>query len=444
MERFQFATSPDGVRIAISTLGSGPPAVMIPFWFSFMPTERQTPAAARAFFDGVLPGRLQVYYDKRGIGLSERNPPDFSLDALVSDLETVTDFLGLSEFVLFGPGDGGCVAVAYAARHPERVSHLVLYGAYRSLEGTAPLLEGLLALMSVDWDLAAQAIAQVANPSAELEARNAIAPVIKSATACEDGIRMLRHALAFDVTPYLPRIRTPTLVMHRRGDRVVPFEAGRELAALIPTARFVPLDGDSHTFVLGDIAQIVDAVAAFLPTPEPEGQQPLPPAAGPVTILFTDMEGSTALTQLLGDQKAQEILRTHNQIVRECVQAHGGSIVKTTGDGFMASFPSAGRALECAIAIQKGLSQHSAAHPDIPIRVRIGVNAGEPVAEEADLFGTAVQAAARICAHALPGQILAADVVRQLAAGKGFHFVDQGEAKLKGFQEPYRLYEVMC
>jgi class 3 adenylate cyclase/pimeloyl-ACP methyl ester carboxylesterase len=443
MARFQFATSPDGVRIAISTLGSGPPVVMIPFWFSYMPVERQMPTA-RAFFESLFPGRLHVYYDKRGIGLSDRSPPKFSLDALVSDLETVVDFLGLSQFVLWGPGDGGCVAMTYAARHPERVSHLVLYATYRSLEADAPLLEAIVPLMDIEWDLAAQALAQLANPSADPEARNVIAAVIRSATAREDAVRMLRDAVAFDVTHYLPEIRTPTLVLHRRGDRVVPFQSGRELAALIPTARFVPLDGDSHTFVLGDIAPIADAVTTFVPTVEPEGEQPPTPAAGPITILFTDIEGSTALTQLLGDQGAQEVLRTHNQIVRQCVQAHGGSIVKTTGDGFMASFPSVGRALECATAIQKALAQHNATHSDTPIHVRIGLNAGEPVAEDQDLFGTAVQAAARICANALPGQILAADVVRQLAAGKGFQFVDRGETMLKGFKEPCRLYEVVC
>lgn len=228
MERFQFATSPDSVRIAISTLGSGPPVLMVPFWFSFMPIERQMPAA-RAFFDGAFPGRLQVYYDKRGIGLSDRGPPQFSLDALVSDLETVADFLGVPLFVLWGPGDGGCVAMAYAAKHPERVSHLILYGAYRSLQSDAPLLEAIVPLMGIEWDLAAQAIAQLANPSADPEARSAIAAVIKSATSREDAVRMLREAIAFDVTSYIPQIRTPTLVLHRRGDRVVPFEAGREL-----------------------------------------------------------------------------------------------------------------------------------------------------------------------------------------------------------------------
>jgi class 3 adenylate cyclase/pimeloyl-ACP methyl ester carboxylesterase len=442
MERFQFATSPDGVRIAMSTLGAGTPVVLIPFWFSFMPVERQMPAA-RAFFDSAFPGRLQVYYDKRGIGLSDRNPPDFSLDALVSDLETVIDFLGLEKPVLWGPGDGGCVALAYAARHPERVSHLVLYGTYRSLESVAPLLEALAALISVEWDLAAQAIAQLANPSVPLEARNAIASVIKSSATSEDTVRMLRQAVSFDVTPFLAQIQTPTLILHRRGDRVVPFEAGRELAALISTARFVPLDGDSHTFILGDINPIVDEVTAFLPATEAKAPQAPPLGTGPITILFTDMESSTTLTQRLGDQGAQAVLRSHNQIVRDCLQAHDGSIVKTTGDGFMASFASASRALECAIAIQRDLAQHDAEHPDTPIHIRIGLNAGEPVAEEEDLFGTAVQAAARICAHARPCQILAADVVRQLAAGKGFRFTDRGQTHLKGLEGRHRLHEVL-
>jgi class 3 adenylate cyclase len=442
MERFQFATSPDGVRIALSTLGEGPAVIMIPFWFSYMPIERQLPPA-RAFFDSVFPGRLHVYYDKRGVGLSDRNPADFSLDALVSDLESVADSLGLSEFVLWGPGDGGCVAIAYGARHPERVSHLVLYGAYRSLEGVAPLLEALVALIDVEWDLATQAIAELANPGVDLEARSAIAAIIKSATSSEDAVRMLRHAVAFDVTPFLGQIQAPTLVMHRRADRVVPFEAGRELAALIPTARFVPLDGDCHTFVLGDAAPIVDAVTAFLPVVEARGEQPLPPATGLVTILFTDMEGSTTLTQCLGDAAAQEILRVHNQIIRDCLETHGGSIIKFTGDGFMASFSSASASVECAIAIQRAFAEHNARHPEAPILVRIGLNAGEPIAEEEDLFGTAVQVAARICARAQPGHILTADVVRQLAEGKGFRFAERRKALLKGFKEPHHLYEVV-
>jgi len=162
---------------------------------------------------------------------------------------------------------------------------------------------------------------------------------------------------------------------------------------------------------------------------------------GTVTILFTDMEGSTSLTQRLGDAKAQEVLRTHNRIVRDALKAHTGSEIKHTGDGIMASFSSATRALECAIAMQRAFAAHNEAAEE-PIRVRIGLNAGEPVAEEKDLFGTAVQLAARICAHADPDEIVAANVVRELAAGKGFLFADRGEVELKGFEDPVRLYEM--
>jgi class 3 adenylate cyclase len=156
---------------------------------------------------------------------------------------------------------------------------------------------------------------------------------------------------------------------------------------------------------------------------------------------LTDVEGSTALTDRLGDAKARELLREHERMVREALKSHGGSEVKTLGDGFMASFSSATKALECAIAVQRAFAAHNEAAQQ-PILVRIGLNAGEPIAEDDDLFGTAVNEAARITATAKGGQILASDVVRQLVKGKDFLFSDVGERQLKGLDEPVRLYEV--
>jgi len=153
------------------------------------------------------------------------------------------------------------------------------------------------------------------------------------------------------------------------------------------------------------------------------------------------VEGSTALTQRLGDSKARDVLRAHERIVREALGSHGGSQIKHTGDGIMASFPSATWAVECAIAMQRAFAEYNETAEE-PIRMRIGLNAGEPIAEEKDLFGTAVNMAARIAAKAEGGEILASDVVRQLVAGKGFLFSDRGEVELKGFEEPVRLYEV--
>ena len=159
-------------------------------------------------------------------------------------------------------------------------------------------------------------------------------------------------------------------------------------------------------------------------------------------ILFTDMESSVATTQRLGDAGAMELLRTHNAFIRDALEAHNGSEVKHTGDGIMASFLSASGAVECAIAIQRAFSSHNEQNPGTPIRVRIGLSAGEPVMESQDLFGAAVQLARRICDCAKPSAILVANVVRELCMGKGLLFADSGETALRGFEDPVRLYEV--
>jgi len=160
------------------------------------------------------------------------------------------------------------------------------------------------------------------------------------------------------------------------------------------------------------------------------------------TILFTDMEGSTPLTQKLGDEQTMEVIRTHNDIIRGALHARGGNEVKHTGDGIMASFISPKRAVECAIDIQKDFAVHNENHDHVAIRVRIGLSAGEPVEDNRDLFGACVQLAARACGHAQPGQILAPTSVRDLCMGKGFQFADLGDVALKGFDESVRLFEV--
>ncbi|MBI2913915.1 MAG: adenylate/guanylate cyclase domain-containing protein, partial [Chloroflexi bacterium] len=163
------------------------------------------------------------------------------------------------------------------------------------------------------------------------------------------------------------------------------------------------------------------------------------------TILFTDVEGSTAITQRLGDAKAREVLREHERITREVLKAHGGAEVKTMGDGFMASFGSVTKAVECAVALQRAFDEWNTgvgAPHDAPLLVRCGLNAGEPIEEEGDLFGATVILASPIAAKAEGGEILVADTVRGLCSGKGFLFADRGEFVAKGFEEPVRLFEV--
>ncbi len=439
--RIQYAQTADGVSIAFSTLGEGKPLVHMPYgMFSHLQLGWLQPEQRR-WFESLAEKKTLIRYDHRGSGLSERNVTDLSLDALVVDLEAVVDSLGLQDFALFGVFRSGPVAIAYAVRHPERVSHLLLMNTYArgSDFPRSPRYQAIWRLIDTDWELFTETFAQeTLGWSAGEEARR-IAALVRESVTPETflAFEALRQA---DVSYLLSQVRTPTLVLHQR-QAPLDVKSGSSLASQIAGARLVIVEGEFNVPFRGDIDAALRAIDEFLG----EGDEPTaePPAAGDVhTILFTDMESSTALTQRLGDAKAQELLRTHNTIVRDALKASGGSEVKHTGDGIMASFPSASGALECAIAIQRAVAERHAEPVEASLRVRIGLNAGEPVAEEEDLFGTAVQLAARICDRAEAGEILASNVVRELAAGKGFLFSDRGETALRGFEDPLRLYEV--
>jgi class 3 adenylate cyclase/alpha-beta hydrolase superfamily lysophospholipase len=435
----RFCTSADGTRIAYAAVGEGPPLVFVPVWGGNVELNWRYPES-RAFPESLAQARLFVSFDHRGVGASQRDVDDLSLEAQVADIAAVVDHLQLERFDLMGEVEGASIAVAYAAQHPERVSRLVLSTSYACGEEVIKpdAARTLVQLIRVDWSLARRAIADVAFPSGPIELQRLLSNAYRESASPEIAARYTEFYATVDVRGFLPQVKAPTLVLHSRRARAAPISAGRAVAALIPDARFVALEGDPAGSWSPEMSYI-EAVARFLD----EGRVAKPATAAPAigdvhTILFTDMEGSTTLTERLGDAKAQELRRTHDSIVRDALKAQGGSETKHTGDGIMASFPSASRAIECAVAVQRAIAEQG----ETPLRVRIGLNAGEPVAEEADLFGTAVNLAKRICDQAEPGQILVSDVVQQLAAGKGFTFADKGEATLKGFEKPVRLHEV--
>ncbi len=441
--RIQYAQTADGVSIALWTLGEGTPFVEMPtIPVSHIQMEWQIPEW-RHWYEPLAQRRRVVRYDCRGAGLSEREVADFSLDAYALDLEAVADRLGLESFALLGPIHSGPVAIAYAARHPDRVSHLILWHSWaRTRDAASPQFGALARLRDTDWDVYSETVAHTLLGWSEGEPAHRYAALLRECIAQETMKAALGAIGAFDSTAILPQVKAPTLVLHRRQLSWLSVDVARGLASRIPDARLAVLEGESGAAFLGDTGAVLRAINQFTGEGEEAAVWAEPLAAGALrTILFTDVEGSTALTQRLGDAKARGVLRTHEQIVREALRVHGGSDIKTLGDGFMASFPSAMRAVECAIAMQRAFAEHNESAEE-PIRVRIGLNAGEPIREEKDLFGTVVNMTARIAAKAEGGEVLASDVVRQLVAGKGFLFSDRGEVVLRGFEDPVRLYEV--
>ena len=441
--RIQYATTADGVSIAFWTLGEGIAFVEMPtIPVSHIQMEWQFPQWRR-WYESLARRRKVVRYDCRGAGLSDRDVSDFSLDAYALDLEAVVDRLGLESFVLLSPIHSGPVAIAYAARHPERVSYLVLWHSWAvTHDAASPQLRALAQMRDTDWHVYSEAVAHTLLGWSEGEPAHRYAELMRECIAQETMRAALVASGGFDVTALLPQVKAPTLVLHRRQLSWLSVDIARGLASRIPNARLALLEGESGAIFLGDTAAALRAINQFMGEGEEAEVWAELPAAGAVhTILFTDVEGSTALNQRLGDAKAREVLRAHEHIVREALKTHGGSEVKALGDGFMASFSSATRALECAIAMQRAFEEHNES-ADEPLRVRIGLNAGEPIAEEKDLFGMTVIVAARIAAKAEGGEILAANVVRELAAGKGLLFADRGEVALRGFEDPVRLYEV--
>ena len=438
----RFFTTPDGVRIAASVHGSGPPLVFVRGWISHLDMLWDDPSF-RAYFEALGRAFTVVRFDMRGNGMSDRIVPPVDLEAMTRDLETVMDGLSIESAVLYGQAYGGPPAIAYAAAHPARVSRLVLDGTFadgRRLT-TPERQQRILATLRELPEAGLLLLSHYTHPNPPA---TRFRQVERSADVVDPPFAADLYELGFriDVTALLPGLTMPVLVMHRRHTRAHPFRLGRELASCIAGARFVALEGVAHNSweeqpeaALAALSEFLGAQVALEATAaQPHGDVAL-------TILFTDMEGSTPTTLRLGDAAAQEIVREHNAIVRIALRAHEGEEIKHTGDGIMASFASASHAVDCAIDIQRALTLRND-NADAPLRVRIGLNAGEPVLEERDLFGTAVQLAKRVCDAGEPGTILVTNVIRELCAGKGFMFSGRGIADLKGFDEPVRLFEV--
>lgn len=294
-QRIHFCTAPDGVRLAHATAGDGPPLVRVSTYMTHLEYDWDSPVW-RHWLGDLSRHHTLIRYDQRGCGLSDRNVADFSIEAWVRDLETVVDSLGLERFALLGPSQGGAVAIAYANRHPHRVSHLILYGAYlqgrfRRAPSPADLREGqaLIDLMRAGWGRDNPAFRQVFStlfmPEGSPEQIGWFNELQRLSTSPENAARIERTVYGIDVRDLAPKVRVPAMVLHARGDAMIPFEEGRRLAAMIPGARFVPLVSNNHLLLADEPAwrDFLTAVEGFL---EERGDASPRPETGTRPALF--------------------------------------------------------------------------------------------------------------------------------------------------------------
>jgi len=436
--RIQYAKTSDGVSIAFSTAGDGPALVRLQNP-PFSHLQLQWPFH-RTYYQRLMTRWMIVRFDPRGTGLSDRKADDFVLGARVSDLEAVVDHLGLRSVALHGVGFAGQVAIAYAAGHAARVNHLILDDAFaRGADYlNVPQNRALRELLAGDWQAFTENVAWVSGLGRE--AARLAAQQTQACVTEDTAKRMLTEMVGTDVSGLLPLVRAPTLVLQHSQAKTMTIDMAKHLAAGIPNARLVVIEGLHQD----DVQRLMRAIEAFV-NGEPEVLGPTESAGGPkatdsatAVILFADIADSTALTERLGDAAFREKARALDGALRSAIRDHDGTPIegKLLGDGVLATFASAKDAIEGALACGE-----EGSHAGLPLH--LGVHAGDVIREEGNVFGGAVTIASRISDLAPPGEVLVSQTVRDLArTSAGVSFEDRGERELKGVGEPVRVFAV--
>jgi pimeloyl-ACP methyl ester carboxylesterase len=411
----------------------------------------------KAFFDQLATFCRVLLFDKAGVGLSDPVPKVRTLDDRVGEIEAVMDAVGFGNAVVFGMSEGGPQAIFFAAKRPERTRALIIYGSFALVAGAswddlerdpAELWARLLPELGEEYTPSTEQMVRLQEFASAARsgwgsgtAAKCMFPSVRSMRQLAMLERMsaspgmaratLESNLRIDVRPILPTITAPTLVIHAHDD-AMPVQCGRFLADHIPGARFLEVDGVDHAPWFTEPDRILTEIEEFL-----TGSHAAPSQSHRAlrTVLFTDMVASTARAAATGDERWRAVLLRFGEITAELTDRFGGTVVKSTGDGHLATFDGPTQAIRCAEALRVDAET-------LGIEVRASVHTGECELLDNDIGGIAVHIAARILGQAGAGDILVSRTVRDLVVGSGTGFEDRGSVELRGVPGSWQLLAV--
>lgn len=429
--RTQYAKSGD-VHIAYQVFGEGAvDLVFVPGFVSHIENYWDEPSFARWLRRLGNFSRV-IMFDKRGTGLSDQVSELPGMDQRMDDVRAVMDAVGIERAAIFGISEGGSLATLFAASHPERSQALIIYGGFAQFSDwmTQEALESLFQYIDKSWGSGEGWLKFAPTKEGDLAFQQWWGKFERLGASPGAVTTLMRMNSQIDITEILPSVNVPTLVIHRKDDLLVRVEAGRLLAERIPGAKYVELSGADHLPFVGENSdRILDEMEHFLTgeTSTPSVERVL------ATVVFTDIVGSTARAEALGDQAWGDLLDLHDKAVRKELERFRGNEVKWTGDGFLAAFDGPARAIQCALAIVSTVRA-------LGLEVRAGIHTGEVDFVKNDIRGIAVHIASRVADLANAGDVVVSRTVKDLVAGSGIAFQDYGTHELKGVPDRWMLF----
>lgn len=432
----RYARSGD-VHIAYQVFGSGElDLVLVNGFTSHLELVWEHPSAARVL-EGLASFARVINFDRRGSGLSDPVTDAPTLEQRMDDVRAVMDAAGSERAALLGWSEGAPMSILFAGTYPDRAQALVLWGGlarstYAPDYPFAVRVEDLIAagteLILPHWGEGA--LVEIASPSVadDPATRRWYARLERGGASPGMLAAVVQMFLDIDVRDVVPSVHVPALVLHRTHDRMVNVRHGRWLAEHLPNARLAELPGDDHSLWFGDSAAALGEIEEFLTGTRTAAE----PDRILATVMFTDIVDSTKTAGELGDRRWRELLEDHARATRDALARHGGREIKSTGDGFLATFDGPARGIRCAQAVVQEAHRSG-------IRLRAGLHTGECEVIGDDIAGMAVHIAARVSALAGPDEVLVSRTVRDLVAGSGIVFEDRGRHELKGVPDEWDI-----